>query len=78
LQSKNINTKIHITIILIVVLCGCETWSLTLREEHRLRVFEHRVLRGLFGPKRYEVTGNGEKYIMRRLMVCTFHQILIG
>jgi hypothetical protein len=38
-------------------LYGCETWSLTLREEHRLRVFENRVLRGIFGPKRDEVTG---------------------
>jgi hypothetical protein len=40
-----------------VVLYGCETWSLTLREEHSLRVFENRVLRGIFGPKRDEVTG---------------------
>jgi hypothetical protein len=40
-----------------VVLYGCETWSLTLREEHRLRVLENRVLRGIFGPKRDEVTG---------------------
>jgi hypothetical protein len=40
-----------------VVLYGCETWSLTLREEHRLRVFEDRVLRRIFGPKRDEVTG---------------------
>jgi hypothetical protein len=41
---------------LAVVLYGCETWSLTLREEHRLRVFENRVLRRIFGPKRNEVT----------------------
>jgi hypothetical protein len=40
-----------------VVLYECETWSLTLREEHRLRVFENRVLRRMFGPKRDEVTG---------------------
>jgi hypothetical protein len=40
---------------------GCESWSLTLREEHRLRVFENRVLRGIFGPKRYEVTGEWRK-----------------
>jgi hypothetical protein len=39
-----------------VVLCGCETWSLTLREEHRMRVFENRVLRRIFGPKKDEVT----------------------
>jgi hypothetical protein len=43
------------------VLYGCETWSLTLREEHRLRVFENRVLRGIFGPKRDEVTGDWRK-----------------
>jgi len=48
--------KICRTIILPVVLCGCETWSLTLREERRLRVFENRVLRRVFGPKRDEVT----------------------
>jgi hypothetical protein len=44
-----------------VVLYGCETWSLTLREEGRLRVFENRVLRTVFGPKRYEVTGEWKK-----------------
>ena len=49
--------KIYRTIILPVVLYGCETWSLTLREERRLRVFENRVLRKVFGPKREEVTG---------------------
>jgi hypothetical protein len=45
------------TIILPVVLYGCETWSLTSGEEHRLRVFENRVLRRIFGTKRDEVTG---------------------
>jgi hypothetical protein len=44
-----------------VVLYGCETWSLTLREEHRLRVFENRVLRRIFGPKRVEITGEWRK-----------------
>jgi hypothetical protein len=44
-----------------VVLYGCETWSLTLREGHRLRVFENRVLRGIFGLKRDEVTGEWRK-----------------
>jgi len=44
-----------------VVLFGCESWSLTLSEEHRLRVFEQRVLRRIFGPKRYEVTGEWRK-----------------
>jgi hypothetical protein len=47
-----VNVKIYKTIILPVVLYGCETWSLTLREEHRLRVFENRDLRRIFGPKR--------------------------
>ena len=49
------------TIILPVVLYGCETWSITLREERRLRVFENRVLRRVFGPKRDEVTGEWRK-----------------
>jgi hypothetical protein len=49
------------TIILPVVLYECETWSLTLREKHRLRVFENRVLRRIFGPKRDEVTGEWRK-----------------
>jgi hypothetical protein len=53
--------KIYKNIILPVVLYGCETWSLKLREEHRLRVFENRVLRRLFGPKRDEVTGERRK-----------------
>jgi hypothetical protein len=44
-----------------VVLYGCETWSLTLREEHRLKVFENRVLRRIFGPKNDEVTGEFRK-----------------
>jgi hypothetical protein len=57
LLSKHIKIKIYRTIILPVVLFGCETWSLTLREEHKLRVFENRVLRRIFGPKRDEVTG---------------------
>jgi hypothetical protein len=58
LLSKNTKIKIYRTIILPVVLYWCETWSLTLREEHRLRVFENRVLRRIFGPKRDEVTGD--------------------
>jgi hypothetical protein len=53
--------KIYKTIILPVVLYGCETLSLTLREEHRLRVFENRVLRRIFGPKRDKVTGGLRK-----------------
>ena len=55
--SKNLKIKIYKIIILLVVLHGCETWSLTLREESRLRVYEDRILRRTFGPKRDE---NGE------------------
>jgi len=77
LLSKNIKIKIYWTVILIVALYGCETWLLTLTEEHRLRVFENRVLRvfenrvlrvfenrvlrRIFGPKRGEVTGEWRK-----------------
>jgi hypothetical protein len=56
-----VKIKIYKTIILPVVLYGCETLSLTLREEHRLRVLENRVLRRIFGPKRDEVTGGWRK-----------------
>jgi hypothetical protein len=55
--SKNVKVKIYRTVILPVLLFGCESWSLTLREECRLRVFEKRVLRRIFGPKEDEVTG---------------------
>jgi hypothetical protein len=57
LLSKNLKIKIYRTIILPVILYGCEAWSLTLREERRLKVFENRVLRRVFGPKKDEVTG---------------------
>ena len=61
LLSRHSKTKIYRTIILPVVLYGCETWSLTLREERRMRVFENRVLRTIFGPKRDGVTGEWRK-----------------
>jgi hypothetical protein len=61
LLSKYLNVRIYKTIILPVVLNGCETWSQILREEHRLKVFENRVLRRIFGPKRDEVTGEWRK-----------------
>jgi hypothetical protein len=60
----------------ISVLYGCETLSLTLREEHWLRMFENRVLRRMFGPKSEEVTGEG--CIIRSFMTCMLHQILLG
>jgi hypothetical protein len=59
--SKNIKISIYKIIILPIVLYGCETWSLTLRDEHRLRVFENRVLRRIFEPKRDKVTGGWRK-----------------
>jgi hypothetical protein len=57
LLSKNTKIRVYRTIILPVVLYGCETWSLTLGEEQKLRVFENRVLRRIFGPKKDEATG---------------------
>jgi hypothetical protein len=59
LLSKNLKIRIYRTTTLPVVLYGCETWSLTLKEERKLRVFENRVLRRIFGSKRDEVSGNG-------------------
>ena len=59
--SKNLKIKIYRNTILPVVVYGCETWSLKLREERRLRVFENRVVRRIYGPKRDEVTGGLEK-----------------
>jgi hypothetical protein len=67
LLSRNVKVKIYKTINLPVVLYGCETWSLTLREEHRLRVFENSVLRRIFGPKRVEVTREWRKLHSREL-----------
>ena len=65
LLSKNLKIKIYRTIILPGVLYGCETWSLTLREERNLRVFQNMVLRRIFGPMRDEVTGAGGDCITR-------------
>jgi len=61
LLSKTLKMKTYRTLILSVVLYGCETWSLTLREERRLSVCENRMLRRIFGPKRDEVTGRWRK-----------------
>jgi hypothetical protein len=65
-----------------VVLYGCETWSLTLREEHRLRVYENRVLRRIFGPKRDEVTGDYvvirlRHYVTSRKVAGSIHYVVI-
>jgi hypothetical protein len=68
---KQLKIRIYRIITLLVVLYGCETWSLILREESRLR-----VLRGTFGRKREQ--GSGENYTMRNFMICTVLQILFG
>jgi hypothetical protein len=74
---ENVKIRIYKTIILPVVLYGCETWSLMLRKEHILRVFENRVLRRIFGPKRDEVMGERRKLtcITRSFVICTLHQV---
>jgi hypothetical protein len=69
LISKTLKVKIYKSVILPVVLYGCETWSLTLGEEHRLRVFENRVLRKM---------DHGENCIMMNFTTCIFHRILSG
>ena len=61
--SRNLKFKIYRNVIFPVVLYGCETWSLTLREERKPRVFENMVLRRIFGPRRDEVTGEGMEEI---------------
>jgi hypothetical protein len=65
--------------LLSAVLYECETWSLALREERRVKVFEKRMLRRIFGPKRDDVTEEWKKnYIMKSLMICTPHPMLFG
>jgi hypothetical protein len=74
LLSKNIKIRIYKCIILHVVLYECETLSLTLREDHRLRVFENRVLRRIFLPNRDEVKEVEENSITRSFITCTPRQ----
>jgi hypothetical protein len=79
LLSKNINIKIYRSIILPVVLYGSEIWSLTLREERRLRMYENMVLRNAFGPKRDEVTGEWKKLYNEELTrLLSLYQMLLG
>jgi hypothetical protein len=68
LISKNLKVKIYNTVILPFVLYGCKTWSLTLREEHRLRVFENKVLK-IFGPKGWK-TDRGENCMVMNFTAC--------
>jgi hypothetical protein len=67
LVSTNVKIKVYRNIILPVVLCGCETWSPTVREKRRLTVFENRVLGRIFGPKRDEVTGEWKRLHSKEL-----------
>ena len=76
LLSKNLKIMIHRTIILPVVY-GCETWSLTLKKEIKPNVLENRVLRRIFVPKRDEITSGGN-YLVRSLRICTPHQIFFA
>jgi hypothetical protein len=78
LLSRNIKVKIYRTVILAVVLYGCETWSLTLGEEHILRVFENSILRRILGPKRDEVTGEWRKLHNEELHNLYSSQISLG
>jgi hypothetical protein len=76
LKSNNLKIKMFKTVILPVVLYGCETWSLILREVYRLKVFENRVLRKIFGPKKKK--DRGENCIMMNFITCILHRILLG
>jgi hypothetical protein len=78
LLTKSIKIKTYRTIILPVVLYGCETWSLALREEYRQKVLENRVLRRIFRPKRDKVRGEWNKLHNEELMICSPHQMLLG
>ena len=78
LLSKNLKIKLYRTKILPVVLYGCETWSLILREERKLKVFENMLLRRIFGPGRDEVTGEWRRLYNESKMICTPHLILCG
>jgi hypothetical protein len=75
LLCKNVKIKIYKTIILLVVLYGCENLVSDFKIGHRLRVFENRVLRRIFGQKRDEVTGGGENCIMSSFITFALHQI---
>jgi hypothetical protein len=75
LLLKNVKIRIYKTIILPAVLYGCETWSLILREVHRPRVFEIRVLRRIFRPKMKKCQESGENCIMKSFVICTLHQV---
>ena len=74
LLSKNLKIKIYKTIILPVVLYGCESWSLASRDECMLKVFENRILRRILGPRGMRM-GSGEGSAMRKFIICIVHLI---
>jgi len=76
--SERIKTKTYKNIILPIVSYVCETWSLTLREKHRLRVFKNRVLRRFSGLRGMRKQGSQEDYIMKGFLICTPHQYYLG
>jgi len=78
LLSKNLEIKIYRIVILLVVLYGCETWSLTLGEERKLRVFENIVLRRIFGPRRDEVTEEWRRLNNEELNDLYFSPSIVG
>jgi hypothetical protein len=75
LLPRNIKLRIYENVVLPVDLYECGTWSLTLRKEHRLRVFDNRVLRRIYGPERCEVTRGRENYIMRSFITYILRQV---
>jgi hypothetical protein len=77
LIPKNLKIKVYKTLILPVVLYGCETWSLTLREEHRLRVSEKRVLRNVVDLKGRKMD-HGENCVIMNFTACILRRILLG
>jgi hypothetical protein len=76
-MSKNLKIKIYRIVILPVGLYGCETWSLTLREEGKLRVFENKVLRRIFGPRRDEVTGDWRRLLNEEINVLYYSPSIV-
>jgi hypothetical protein len=71
--SKNVKLGIYKTVTFLVALYGCETWSLTVREEHRLRACENRVL-AVFGLKRDKLRGGWRTLLMKSVITCILHQ----
>ena len=78
LLPKSMKIKVCRIVILPIVLYGCETWSLTLRKERKLRLFENRVLRRIFGARMDDVNVSGDNYMMWSIIICIPHPIFFG